>query len=72
MAAPAENGRLEPIKVEKQRVACAESGALNLVRTPFLSGCSRLLRYGKDRGQFAEVQGCGGDEEFVICTAWNM
>ena len=56
--------------VEKQRVAGAESGALNGARVPFLSGFSRLLRCGKELRQFAEVLGGGGKEEFVVRTAW--
>mgnify|MGYP001825084371 CR=1 FL=1 len=38
---------------------------------PFLSGFARLLRCGKDLGQFAEVLGGGGEQEFVICAAWS-
>ena len=56
--------------VEKQRVAAAESGDLNSARAPFLSGFARLLRCRKDLGQFAEVLGGCGEEEFVICAAW--
>ncbi len=29
-----------------------------------------FLRRRKDLGQFAEVLGSGGEEEFVICAAW--
>ena len=36
--------------VEKHRVACAESGDLNRVQAPFLSGFARLLRCRKDLG----------------------
>ena len=56
--------------VEKQRVACAESCALKSARASFLSGFARLLRCRKNLSQFAEVVGGGGEEEFVICTAW--
>ena len=56
--------------VEKQRVAFAESCALKSARAPFLSGFARLLRCRKNLSQFAEVLGGGGEEEFVICTAW--
>ena len=56
--------------VEKQRVAAAESGAPDRTRAPFLSGFARLLRCRKYLGQFAEVLGGGGEEEFVICAAW--
>ena len=56
--------------VEKQRVAGAESSALNAARAPFLSGFARLLRCRKDLGQFAEVLGGCGEQEFVICAAW--
>ena len=56
--------------VGKQRVACAESCALKSARASFLSGFARLLRCRKNLSQFAEVLGGGGEEEFVICTAW--
>ena len=56
--------------VEKQRVAGAESRGPNGARAPFLSGFARLLRCGKDFGQFPEVLGGGGEEEFVVCAAW--
>jgi len=56
--------------VEKPRVAGAESGVLNRRRAPFLSGFARLLRCRKDLCQFAEVLGGGGEEEFIVCTAW--
>ena len=56
--------------VEKQRVAAAESGAPDRTRAPFLSGVPHLLRCRKDLGQFAEVLGGCGEEEFVICAAW--
>jgi len=56
--------------VEKQRVAGAESDARNGARAPLLSGFARLLRCRKDLGQFAEVLGGGGEEEFIICAAW--
>ncbi len=56
--------------VEKHRVVGAESGAQVGARAPFLSGFSRLLRCRKDLGQFAEVLGCGGEQEFVVCTTW--
>ena len=62
-------GWLSADSVEKQCVAGAESGALNGARVPFLSGFSRLLRCGKDLGQFAEVLGGGSEEEFVVCAA---
>jgi len=55
--------------VEKQRVETAESGVLNRARAPFCSGFARLLRCRKDLGQFAQVLGGGGKEEFVVCTA---
>ena len=55
--------------VEKQRVAGAESGAGLRARAPFLSGFSCLLRCRKDLGQFAEVLGGCGEQEFVICAA---
>ena len=57
--------------VEKHTFAGAEFRRLSWARAPFLSGFSRLLRCGKDLGQFAEVLGGGGEEEFVICTAWT-
>lgn len=56
--------------VKKQRVACAESVVLNRAQAPFLSGFARLLRCRKDLGQFPEVLGGCGEEEFVICAAW--
>ncbi len=57
--------------VEKQRVAGAESGALNGAQAPFWSGFLCLLRCGKDLRQFAEVLGGGGEEEFIIGTTWS-
>ena len=57
--------------VEKLTFASAEMAAPNAARTPFLSGFARLLRRRKDLGQFPEVLGSGGEEEFVICTAWS-
>ena len=57
--------------VEKQRVAVAESGVGMLARAPFFSGFLHLLRCRKDLGQFAEVLGGCGEEEFVICAAWT-
>jgi len=56
--------------VEKHPFASAEFRRLSWARAPFLSGFSRLLRCGKDLGQFAEVLGGGGEEEFVISPAW--
>ena len=47
--------------VEKQHIAGAESSAFWMARAPFWSGFSRLLRCGKDLGQFAEVLGGGGE-----------
>ena len=55
--------------VEKQRVAGAESGALNEARAPFWSSFSPMLRCRKDLRQFAEVLGCGGEEELVVGPA---
>ena len=63
-------GQLPADSVEKQRVAFAESCALKSARASFLSGFARLLRCRKNLSQFAEVLGGGGEEEFVICTAW--
>ena len=57
--------------VEKQHVAGAESDGLNVTQALSLSGFVRLLRCWKDFGQFAEVLGSGGEEEFVICSAWT-
>lgn|GEM_PF-4259083 len=57
--------------VEKHPFAGAEYRPLDRARAPFWSGVSRLLRCRKDFGQFAEVLGSGGEEEFVICTAWS-
>ena len=62
--------RLRADSVEKQRVAGAECGALNMARAPFLSGCLRFLRCGKDLSQFPEVLGGGGEEKFVVCATW--
>lgn len=59
-----------PDSVEKHTFAGAEFRRLSWARAPFLSGFSRLLRCGKDLGQFAEVLGGGGEEEFVIRPAW--
>ena len=56
--------------VEKHLFAGAEIAAPNPARTPFLSGFSHLLRRRKDLGQFPEVLGGCGEEEFVICAAW--
>ena len=56
--------------VEKQRVTGAESDVQSRARAPFLSGSSRLLRRRKDLGQFPEVLGGGGEQEFVICAPW--
>ena len=56
--------------VEKLPFASAEIAVLNSALTPFLSGFARLLRCRKDLGQLAEVLGGGGEQEFVICTAW--
>ena len=56
--------------VEKDPLAIAERCSLNTARAPFFSGVSRLLRCGKDLGQFAEVLGGGGEQKFVICAAW--
>jgi hypothetical protein len=52
--------------MEKQHVASAESSLLNMTRAPFLSGSLRFLRCGKDLGQFAEVLGGGGEQEFIV------
>jgi len=57
--------------VEKLTVASAEIAVPNPARAPFLSGFARLLRCRKDLGQFAEVLGGCGKEEFVICAAWS-
>ncbi|MGX0974603.1 hypothetical protein ACSSVY_000299 [Roseovarius sp. MBR-51] len=57
--------------VEKLTFASAEMAVPNAARAPFLSGFSRLLRCGKDLGQFPEVLGGCGEEEFVICAAWT-
>ena len=57
--------------VEKLKFASAEIADPNRARAPFLSGFARLLRCRKDLGQFPEVLGGGGEEEFVICTAWT-
>ncbi|WP_375697623.1 hypothetical protein [Pseudophaeobacter sp. TrK17] len=62
-------GPLFADSVEKQRAASAEIGVLICARVPFLSGFSRLLRCRKDLGQFSEVLGGSGEEEFVICAA---
>jgi len=56
--------------VEKLTFAIVEIAARNSTRAPFWSGFARLLRCRKDLGQFAEVLGGGGEEEFVICAAW--
>ena len=64
-------GRLSADSVEKHRVADAESGFEFSARAPFLSGFSRLLRCRKDLGQFAEVLGGCGEQEFVICATWS-
>lgn len=63
--------RLWADSVEKQRIAAAEIGALVCARVPFWSGFSRFLRCRKDFGQFSEVLGGGGEEEFVVCAAWT-
>lgn len=57
--------------VEKQRIAGAASSALMSARAPFPSGFAHLLRSREDLCQFAEVLGGGGEEEFIICTAWS-
>jgi len=62
-------GPVSADSVEKQRAASAEIGVLICARVPFLSGFSRLLRCRKDLGQFSEVLGGSGEEEFVICAA---
>ena len=64
-------GPLSADSVEKQRIAAAEIGALVCARVPFWSGFSRFLRCRKDFGQFSEVLGGGGEEEFVVCAAWT-
>jgi len=56
--------------VEKHPFASAEFRRLSWARAPFLSGFSHLLRCRKDLGQFPEVLGGGGEEEFVVCAAW--
>ncbi len=56
--------------VEKLTFAIAEIAARNSARAPFLSGFAYLLRCRKYLGEFAEVLGGCGEEEFVICTAW--
>ena len=56
--------------VEKLTFASAEMAVPKAAQAPFLSGFARLLRCGKDLGQFPEVLSGGGEEEFVICTAW--
>jgi len=66
----AANDRFPADSVEKLTFASAERAVQNAARAPFLSGFSRLLRCRKDLGQFPEVLGGGGEEEFVICTAW--
>jgi hypothetical protein len=50
--APLPRERLRPSadSVEKERVAGAESRALNSAQAPFLSGFARLLRCRKDLG----------------------
>ena len=55
--------------VEKHCVASAENGGLKSARAPFLSCFSHLLRCRKDLGQFPEVLGGCGEQEFVTCTA---
>ena len=57
--------------VEKLKFASAEIADPNRACAPFLSGFAHLLRCGKDLGQFPEVLGGGGEEEFVICAAWT-
>jgi len=64
-------GRLSADSVEKLTFASAEIAVPNPARAPFLSGFARLLRCRKDLGQFAEVLGGCGKEEFVICAAWS-
>ena len=63
-------GLLPADSVEKQRVAGAESDGWNGAQAPFLSGFLRFLRRGKDLGQFAEVLGGGGEEEFIVRATW--
>ncbi len=56
--------------VEKLTFASAEIAVPNPARAPVLSGFARLLRCRNDLGQFAEVLGGCGEQEFVICAAW--
>jgi len=63
-------GRQSADSVEKLKFASAEIADPNRARAPFLSGFAHLLRCGKDLGQFPEVLGGGGEEEFVVCAAW--
>ena len=60
---------LSAYSVEKLTFASAEIAVPNATQAPFLSGFARLLRCRKDLGQFPEVLGGGGEEEFVICAA---
>ena len=48
------------------RISTAERGA-----SAFPVSFARLLRCRKNLGQFAEVLGGGGEEEFVICAPWS-
>ena len=57
--------------VEKHLFAGAEYRRQSMARAPFLSGVSRVLRCREDLGQFAEVLGGCGEEEFVICPTWS-
>jgi hypothetical protein len=61
--------RLGADSVEKQTFASAEIAVPNRARAPFLSGFSRLLRCGKDLGQFPEVLGGGCEQKLVIGAA---
>lgn len=50
--------------------ARAKLAVPNAARAPVLSGLACLLQCGKDLGQFPEILGGGGEQEFVISPAW--
>lgn len=58
--------------MEKHLFAYAKGSDLTVGQAPFEAGFARLLRYWKDLGKLAEVSGGGGEEEFIVCTAWSL
>jgi len=65
--APAAKFGSRPVLL-KSNVLLAQNVACRTERKPFCSGISWMLRCRKELGQFAEVLGSCGEDEFVICA----